>query len=109
MTIKEKLKLLKFFSILLIVILIPIALFYIFLIIPEYCACSQVKFEGEKGIDIYGDEIDCGGENQAFSEAFFQMFSMITGGISLVIIIINIFYYRLKRQLTKNETSNMSN
>lgn len=99
MTIKEKLKLLKFFSTLLIVILVPIALFYIFLIIPEYCSCSQVQYEGEKGIDIYGSEIDCGGENQAFSEAFFQMFSMITGGISLVIIIINIFYYRLKRKL----------
>lgn len=99
MTIKEKLKLLKFFSTVLIVILIPIALFYLFLIIPEYCACSQVQFEGEKGIDIYGSEIDCGGENQAFSKAFFQMFSLITGGISLVIIIINIFYYRLKKQL----------
>lgn len=93
MTIKEKLRLLKFFSILLIVILIPIAPFYLFLIIPEYCACSQVQFEGEKGIDIYGSEIDCGGENQAFSEAFFQMFSMITGGILLVILIINVFYY----------------
>ncbi|MBV6878902.1 hypothetical protein NG800_002400 [Epilithonimonas ginsengisoli] len=99
MTIKEKLKLLKFFGTILIVILIPIALFYLFLIIPEYCACSQVQFEGEKGIDIYGSEIDCGGENQAFSEAFFQIFSLITGGISLVIIIINIFYYRLKKQL----------
>jgi len=99
MTIKEKLKLLKFFSTVLIVILVPIALFYLFLIIPEYCACSQVQFEGEKGIDIYGSEIDCGGENQAFSKTFFQMFSLITGGISLVIIIINIFYYRLKKQL----------
>ena len=108
MTVKEKLKLLKFFSILLIVILIPIALFYLFLIIPEYCACSQVQFEGEKGIDIYGSEIDCGGENQAFSEAFFQMFTLIIGGISAVIIIINIFYYRLKRQLSKDEASNLN-
>lgn len=99
MTIKEKLKLLKFFNILLIVILIPIALFYLLLIVPEYYACNQVQFEGEKGIDIYGSEIDCGGENQAFSEAFFQMFTLITGGISLVIIIISIFYYRLKKQL----------
>lgn len=99
MTILQTLKILKFSNILLIVILIPILLFYFILIIPEYSACNEMMFEGEKGIDIWGNEIDCGGENQAFSEVFFQMFSVIIGLISIVLILINIIYFNLKEGL----------
>ena len=99
MTILQKLKLLKIINILLIVILIPILLIYLLLIIPEYSACNDSMFEGEKGVDIWGSKIDCDAESRAFSVAFFQMFSMIVGGISVVLILINIFYFRLKKRL----------
>ncbi|MNU09737.1 hypothetical protein D3C72_2564830 [compost metagenome] len=56
-------------------------------------------YEGEKGVDIWGSKIDCDAESRAFSVAFFQMFSMIVGGISVVLILINIFYFRLKKRL----------
>ncbi|MNK85768.1 hypothetical protein D3C87_1056580 [compost metagenome] len=99
MTVPQKLKLLKIINILLIVILIPILLIYLLLIIPEYSACNDSMYEGEKGVDIWGSKIDCDAESRAFSEVFFQMFSMIVGGISVVLILINIFYFRLKRRL----------
>lgn len=99
MTVPQKLKILKFINILSIVFLIPILLIYLLLIIPEYSACNDAMFEGEKGIDIWGSKIDCDAESRAFSEALFQMFSMIAGGISLVLILINIFYFRLKKRL----------
>ena len=99
MTLPQKLKLLKIINILLIVILTPIMLIYVLLIIPEYSACNDSMFEGEKGVDIWGSKIDCDAESRAFSEAFFQMFSMIVGGISVVLILINIFYFRLRKRL----------
>ena len=99
MTGVQKLKILKFINILLVTFLIPILLIYLLLIIPEYSACNDAMFEGEKGVDIWGSTIDCNGESRAFSEAFFQIFSMIVGGISIVLILINIFYFRLKRRL----------
>ena len=99
MTILQKLKLLKIINILLMVILTPILLIYVLLIIPEYSACNDSMFEGVNGVDIWGSTIDCDAESRAFSVAFFQMFSMIVGGISVVLILINIFYFRLKKRL----------
>lgn len=99
MTVPQKLKILKLINILLIVFLIPILSIYLLLIIPEYSACNDSMFEGEKGVDIWGSKIDCDAESRAFSEAFFQMFSMIVGGISVVLILINIFYFRLRKRL----------
>lgn len=99
MTINQKLKIAKFINTLLIVILIPIIIFYLIFIIPEYCACNNTMFEGEKRIDLWGDEIDCSGENQAFSKAFFQMFTMIISGISFALTVITIIYFNLKKLL----------
>lgn len=96
MTGVQKLKILKFINILLVTFLIPTLLIYLLLIIPEYSACNDAMFEGEKGVDIWGSTIDCDAESRAFSEAFFQMFSMIAGGISLFLILINILYFKLK-------------
>lgn len=99
MTIIEKLKILKWINILVIIILIPFLMIYLLLIVPEYTACSDTMSEGEKGIDIWGSTIDCDAESRAFSFAFFQMFSVVTAVISLVFILINIFYFRLKKHL----------
>ncbi len=99
MTVLQKLKILKVINILLIIILIPVLSIYLLLIIPEYAACNDTMFEGEKGIDIWGSRIDCDPESRAFSQAFFQMFSMAVCGISLVLILINIFCFRLKKHL----------
>ncbi|EEI90233.1 hypothetical protein HMPREF0765_4184 [Sphingobacterium spiritivorum ATCC 33300] len=38
-------------------------LFYLGLVVPEYLACTGCMYEGEKGIDIWGSEIDCSGES----------------------------------------------
>ena len=99
MTILQQLKILKIINILLIVILIPILVIYLLLIVPEYSACNDSMYEGEKGVDIWGSKIDCDAESRAFSVAFFQMFSMTVGGISVVLILINIFYFRLRKRL----------
>lgn len=99
MTIAQKLQIMKFFKILLIIFLIPTLLFYIFLIIPEYTACNDSMFEGEKGIDIWGSLVACDSESRAFSVAFFQIFSIIILVTSFVLILINIFSYRLKKNL----------
>jgi hypothetical protein len=61
-------------------------LFYLGLIVPEYAACVNCMYEGQKGIDIWGSEIDCSGENQAVGEAMFKFFSIIVGGSSLVMV-----------------------
>jgi len=99
MTLYQKLKSLKAINILLIIILVPVLLMYLLLITPEYAACNDTMFEGEKGIDIWGSKIDCDPESRAFSQAFFQMFSIAAAGISLVLILMNIFYFRLKKHL----------
>ncbi|MCD9854412.1 hypothetical protein LUD75_06830 [Epilithonimonas sp. JDS] len=102
MILHQKLKILKFINVLLMIVVIPLLLIYVLLIIPEYSACSDTMFEGEKGIDFWGDEIDCNAESQAFSEALFQMFSVIIIIIVSFLILINLFYFSLKKGLLQS-------
>jgi hypothetical protein len=98
----QKLKLVKIINILLFIVVIPLLLIYTLLIIPEYSACNETMFEGEKGTDFWGSEIDCGAESQAFSKALFQLFSVITITTASVLILINIYYSSLKKRLMKS-------
>lgn len=70
-------------------------LFYLGLVVPEYLACTGCMYEGEKGIDIWGSEIDCSGESRAVGEGFFQLFSIVVSIYSIIIIFI---IYRIRRQ-----------
>ena len=74
----KNLKVLKLVRIALWVAFISILLFYFGVIVPKYLACNKMIFEGKKGIDIWGWEIDCGTESQAF----FQLFSIVLAGLA---------------------------
>ncbi|MGJ1269809.1 hypothetical protein ACR78F_20380 [Sphingobacterium spiritivorum] len=63
-------------------------LFYLGLVVPEYLACADCMYEGEKGIDLWGSEIDCSGENRSVGEAFFQLLSVVLTVYSILIIFI---------------------
>ena len=103
MTVHRKIKLIKFLRILLTILLVPIMLVYMLLVIPEYSACSGSLFEGEKATDIWGATVDCGGENQAVSKGFFQMFTILTGCLSLLLIAVSLVHFNLKKRITTND------
>ena len=83
----------------LIIFFLPILFFYICLIVPEYLACDKILHDGEKGIDIWGSEIDCSCESKAFGEIFFQLFSIIIGGFSIALTTAIFFIRHLKENL----------
>ena len=102
MTVHRKIKLIKFLRILLTILLVPVLLIYLLLIIPEYAACSGALFEGEKATDIWGATVDCSGENQAVSKGFFEMFTILTGCFSLLLIVVSLVHFNLKKRTTTN-------
>ncbi len=96
MTTTDKLQILKIIKFIVVIIFIPILLFYMAIIVPEYLACDKTMFEGQNGVDIWGSEIDCNCESQAFGEMFFQMVSIVI--IAFLLLLIRLFYltYKLK-------------
>lgn len=66
------------------------------IIVPEYLACHKTMFEGQNGVDIWGSEIDCNCESQAFGEMFFQMVTMVITAFSLLLIVLFYLTYKLK-------------
>lgn len=95
----NNLKILKIVKIVVLIILIPLIFFYLGIIVPEYLACDKTMFEGQKGIDIWGSEIDCDCESQGFGEAFFQMFSLIISGFLAILLTVFFLTYRIKKSL----------
>ncbi|TDG35620.1 hypothetical protein EZJ43_13455 [Pedobacter changchengzhani] len=81
-----------------IIVIIPFVfsfLFYVLLIIPEYCACDRQMYEGQVGTTIWGDTVDCGGESMFFSEAFFQLFTIINVSFIVVLTILFSWYRKI--------------
>lgn len=74
---KELLQVLKIFRILLMVLFVPLALFYFGIVMPEFIACNSVVYEGETVKDIWGSEVSCHGEEKDLTVAFFQLISFI--------------------------------
>lgn len=99
MTTAYKLKTLKIIKIAVSIIFVPIFLFYFGIIVPEYLACDKTMFEGQNGVDIWGSEIDCGCESQAFGEAFFQMFSLIISGFLATLLTVLFLTYRIRKSI----------
>jgi len=99
MTTTNKLKLLKTVKIVVLIIFVPILLFYLGIIIPEYLACVNCVYEGEMGTDIWGDEVQCFGESKELGEAFFQLVSIIIGAFSIILASLFSYNYHLKRNL----------
>lgn len=99
MTTTNNLKILKTVKIVVVIILIPIIVFYLGIIVPEYLACDKIMFEGQNGIDVWGSEIDCDCENQAFGEAFFQMFSLIISGFLVILLSVLFLSFRINKSL----------
>ncbi|MCZ4244134.1 hypothetical protein [Pedobacter punctiformis] len=90
---------LKIFYVLLIVFFVTGLLLFLVFVLPEYMACNKTMYEGEKGITFFGDEIDCGCENQAFGEALTQLFATILISLSLIIITLKLIMNKLKNKL----------
>ena len=97
MTITDKLKTLKIIKIIVLLIFVPILIFYLAIIVPEYLACDKTIFEGENGIDIWRSEIDCNCESQAFGEMFFQMVSLVIIAFSVLLFIIFSLTFQIKK------------
>jgi len=101
------LKTFKVLKILLLVVYVPVLLFYLLMIVPEYLACINCVYEGEMGKDIWGREVQCYGESKAIGEAFFQMFSLIVGTISVLLLIVFYLNHQLVKSLQKNPMANL--
>jgi len=96
MTQETRIKILQIITALLLFISIPVLLFYLGVVVPEYCACEETMYEGQKGINIWGDMVFCDGESQAFAKAFFQFITYILIGFFTILIITNFLLHRLK-------------
>ena len=64
---------------------------------PEYLACVNCVYEGEMGVDIWGNEVQCFGESKELGQAFFQLASLIITGFTIVLVCLFLYDYRLKR------------
>lgn len=97
----RKLKFLKAIKIIVLIIYIPFLLFYIGILIPEYLAYLNCVYEGDLTNDIWGNEIHCYGENKYLAESIFQLFSIIFGIFTVVLLLIFYLNYTLKKALKK--------
>lgn len=99
----QKLKFLKFITILLLVIDIPFVLFFLALVLPEYLACINCDSDGAMGTDIWGGEVQCFGESKEFGELFFKLILLIISGLTILILagffLLNYFKKNLKSNL----------
>lgn len=89
--------LLKIIAVLVLFISIPALLFYLGIVVPEYCACDKTMYEGQKGVDIWGDIVYCDGESQDVAEAFFQLFTIVLLGCLALLAFIRFLIYRIKK------------
>ncbi|MEN4761043.1 hypothetical protein ABEG63_11970 [Chryseobacterium sp. C39-AII1] len=99
MKIQAKTQTLKIVRILLLVVYIPFLIFYVGIVIPEYCACNESMYEGQRGTDIWGNEVLCDGESQAVGKVFFEFATIIFSIFSIVIGLIFFFIFRLKKMI----------
>ena len=99
----ENIKILKAIGILLFIIFVAILLFYLGIVVPEYCACDETMYEGQRGIDIWGDEVLCDGESQAFAKVFFQLVTFVVLGLSVLLGFAGFLIYRIKKNHRQND------
>jgi len=88
---------LKVIAALVVFISIPILLFYLGIIVPEYCACDETMYEGQKGVNIWGDMVYCDAESQDFAKAFFQLFTIVLLACLAILAFIGFLIYRIKK------------
>lgn len=74
---KDKLKILKIIRITLLIFIIPILLFYLGIVLPEYLVCIKCNSKGGMGVDIWGSEVQCFGDSKELGESFFHFSSII--------------------------------
>lgn len=90
MTTEKKLQILKILKFGLLAIFVPIFLFYIAIVVPEYLACMNYHFEGEMGTDIWGNEVQCFGESKEFGEFFFEFLCEV---LILILVLIGLVFW----------------
>ncbi|RZJ70799.1 MAG: hypothetical protein EOO47_23235 [Flavobacterium sp.] len=76
---------------------------FCWLIAPQYFACKRTMFEGEQGLTIFGDKVDCSGENQAFGESIFEA-SLLVLVVGFLVLIVG-WYFFLKAKRPNNNRS----
>lgn len=94
---KIKLYFLKSLKIIVLLALILCFLFYLGVILPEYLACDKTMFEGEKGVNFFGFEVDCNAENQEIGDGFFKLNTLIIIVLSLFLLLI----YQIEKKIKK--------
>lgn len=104
MTLKTRLILIKVIGMCVGIPFVFSLLFYLGIIIPEYCACDSSMYEGATGTTIWGDLVDCGGDSMDFSESFFQLFTIINLAFTIVLMGL-FFYYKNVRSKQRMENS----
>ncbi|WP_406843685.1 hypothetical protein [Flavobacterium soyae] len=97
MTTSEKLKLLKVIKIILLIFYTSVILFYLGLVLPQYLACLNCNSGEAMEVDIWGNEVWCFGESKEFVEFFFQFSSIVTGGLTFVLLICCFLIHYLKK------------
>ncbi len=86
----------KIIKILLLIFYISILLFYSGLVVPKYLTCINCVYEGEMGVDIWGNEVQCFGENKEIGKAFFQILSLFIAGFTIVLACLFLHYNNKK-------------
>ena len=76
------------------IIFIALLLFYLLAIVPQYVACTGDSYEGEVSSTIWGEEVDCSGENGTVIESLFEMVSLV---LFLSFGVITVFHLVYKR------------
>ena len=100
MTTSNKLKILKIIRIALLIVFMPILLFYLGIIVPEYVACcDEHKNETNIGVDFWGNQVDCMGESKEFGEFFFNLSTMIIAVFSITLAVVFYLVHHLKKKL----------
>jgi len=93
----KSIQILEVITALVMFISVPILLFYLGIVVPEYCACDETMYEGQKGINIWGDMVYCDAESQDFAKAFFQLFTIVLLGCLAVLAFISFLTYQFKK------------
>ena len=98
MTFQTKLNIIKVTKIILLIIYIPALLIYLGVFFPEYLACININQDGVVGKSVWGNDVPCFGESNDLSKGLFIFFSLLIGGLTVIISMFFLLVYRFKKK-----------
>lgn len=87
---------LKYLLILLWLLFSIVLAFYLWAVLPEYCACLGVTNGTLTRTDFWGNEVYCGIEDIEFTRSFTTLFHIILGVLLAFIVSLHVYFYRQK-------------